>query len=168
MSYHHQTTGPVQQQQPVVEPGTRVEQRTGHAAQGLRVFQLLAAACGGVLFVFSLIAVFRVDFGAGFFDTTGAVASFGFSPAAAIAGILLGGAILAATLADQDRGSAAFIGLFTLLVGIAGLIVEGQMTDEVQVDRRSALLFVVLGAAVFVLALIPWFAGRRRVTTYDY
>ena len=35
-----------------------------------------------------------------------------------IAAILLGGAILVCTLADQDRGSAAFVGLITLATGI--------------------------------------------------
>ena len=175
MAYPQQSDRPVVQQptapqQPAGAPGTvppgRVDERTYRRGRGLRVFQVLAAAAGAVLFVMGLVAVFRVDFGAGFFDTSGAIAGFGFSPAMAVAAILLGGAVMVATLADQDRGTAAFLGLFTLFVGIAGLVLEGEMADRVGVDRRSALLFVVIGAVVFVLSLVPWFAGRRRVTTY--
>lgn len=156
-----------QPQHPAPAPDQRQVQVTEHsrpAASGLRVFQLLAAVAGGFLFVVGLVAVFRVEFSAGFFQVSAAVLDLGFSPAMAVAAILLGGATLVATLADQDRGSAAFIGLLTLLVGVAALVLEGEAVEGVQVDRGSALLFVAVGAAVFVLSLVPWFAGRRRVT----
>src|SRR5699024_9171801 len=109
----------------------------------------LAAAAGGVLFVFGLTAVFRVDFSADLLDNTAVVAGFGFSAVGAIAAILLGGAILATALGDQDRALAGFIGLLTLLGGIAALVVEGQIYDEFDVVRRSAGLFMVIGAIVF-------------------
>lgn len=141
-----------------------VDQRSTRGGRGLRVFQLLAALAGAALFVTGIVAVFRVDFGAGFLDVSGAVAGFGFSPALALAAVLLGGATLAVTLADQDRGSTAVVGLLTLLVGIGALVLEGEAGSDVGVDRRSALLFVVLGAVVFVLALVPWWSGRRRST----
>ncbi len=155
------------QQQPgsYEQPQTQVTQET-HTGNGLRIFQILAAVGGGVLFVMGLVAVFRVDFGAGFLNTSGSVAGFGFSPAAAVAGILLGGGILAASLADQDRATTSVLGLLTLLVGIAALVVQGEV-EGVQVDRDAALLFVGIGAAVFVLGLLPWVSGRRRVTTYS-
>lgn len=159
MTYQQQPTGQWQQ------PAAQVDTRETHTGQGLRIFQFLAAAGGGILFVMGLIAVFRVDFGAGFLDTSGEVAGFGFSPAAAVAAILLGGGIMAASLADQDRGTTAVLGLLTVLVGIGAMIVSSEV-EGVSVDRDSALMFVVLGAVVFVLGLLPWVSGRRRVTTY--
>jgi len=147
-----------------VDPNAQVVQTTTTGSPALRIFQILTGAVGAVLFVAGLVAVFRVDFGAGMFETSGAVADFGFSPALAIAAIVLGGATMAAALAAQDRGSAAFVGLLTVVVGIAALVLEGEIPETVGVDRRSALLFVVLGAAIFVLSLIPWWSGRRRTT----
>lgn len=155
--------------QPVaaVAADDRIVERTRRGAPALRIFQVLTAAVGAVLFVAGLVAVFRVDFGVGFFETSGAAADFGFSPALAIAAILLGGATMVAALAAQDRGSAAFVGLLTVAVGIAALVLEGEIPESVGVDRRSALLFVVLGAAIFVLSLIPWWSGRRRTVTAE-
>jgi len=150
----------VETERPVA--ATEVETRPTAASAGLRVFQIVSAIAGAVLFGFGLAAVFDVDFGAGFFDTTGAVAGYGFSPAAAIAAILLGGATLISTLADQDRSGAAFVGLVTIAVGIAALVAEAQAADF-QVDDATAALFIVAGAVVFVCSLVPWW-GRRRVT----
>lgn len=141
---------------------TEVETRPTAASAGLRIFQIVSAVAGAVLFGFGLAAVFDVDFGAGLLDTTGSVAGYGFSPAAAIAAILLGGAILISTLADQDRGGAAFVGLVTIAVAIAALVAEGQ-TSDFQVDDGTAAVFIVAGAVVFVCSLVPWW-GRRRVT----
>ena len=138
----------------------RDERRVGG---GLRLFQVLAALCGAALFALGLAAVFQVDFGDQWFRTSADVAGFGFSAVAAIAALLLGGVILVATLADQDRGSASFAGLITLVVGIAGLIVQDNAERDVQVDRSTAALFIFLGAAVFVLALVPWWSRRRTV-----
>jgi len=149
----------------IIEPGQRataVETRPTAGSAGLRVFQIVSAIAGAVLFGFGLAAVFDVDFGAGLLDTTGLVAGYGFSPAAAIAAILLGGAVLISTLADQDRGSAAFVGLITIALGIAALVAEGQASDF-EVDDKTAALFIVAGAVVFVCSLVPWW-GRRRVT----
>ena len=117
------------------------------------------------MFVIGLLAVFDVDFGADLLDTTAeVVGGYGFSAVAAIAVILLGGAILVATLADQDRAVPASVGLVTLAVGIAAVVVEGQSDADLQVDNRSAGLFIVIGAVVFVCSLVPWWS-RRRVTT---
>ena len=147
-----------------VDPDAQIVQETTTGHPALRIFQVLTGVVGAVLFVLGLLAVFRVDFGVGMLDTSGAVADFGFSPALAIAAILLGGATMVAALAAQDRGTAAFVGLLTVVVGIAALILEGEIPESVGVDRRSALLFVVLGAVIFVLSLVPWWSGRRRTT----
>lgn len=144
-------------------PTQVVESRpTGSGA--LRVFQIASAIAGAALFVLGLLAVFKVDFGANLLDTTAVVAGYGFSAASAIAALLLGGAILVATLADQDRGGAAFVGLVTIAVGIGALIADGQTDPKVQVDHRSAALFIIVGAVVFACSLVPWWS-RRRVTT---
>ena len=148
------------QGRPVVATQEVVESRP---SAGLRVFQIVSAIAGAILFGMGLAAVFEVDFGADLLDTTGSVAGYGFSAASAVAAILLGGAILVSTLADQDRGSAAFVGLVTLAIGIAALVAEGQTDADIQVDNKSAALFIVLGAVVFVCSLVPWW-GRRRVT----
>ena len=142
----------------------QVETRPTAASAGLRIFQIASAIAGAVLFVFGLMAIFKVDFGADLLDTSASVAGYGFSPVAAIAAILLGGAILVSTLADQDRGGSAFVGLITIALGIAALVVEGQPDTQVQVDNRSAGLFIIIGAVVFVCSLVPWWS-RRRVTT---
>jgi len=142
----------------------QVETRPTAASAGLRVFQIASAIAGAVLFVFGLMAIFKVDFGADLLDTSASVAGYGFSAVAAIAAILLGGAILVSTLADQDRGGSAFVGLITIALGIAALVVEGQPDTQVQVDNRSAGLFIIIGAVVFVCSLVPWWS-RRRVTT---
>lgn len=152
--------GPPQQMPPggyVVQPAVE------RSSAGLRVFQIVAALLGAALFVVGLVAVFRVDFGAGFFQTTGDIAGYGFSPALAVAAVLLGGATLVATMADQDRTGTAVLGLLTLLVGIGALILQDRGTQDVSVDRRSAALFIVVGAVVFVLGLIPWWSRRRPV-----
>lgn len=128
----------------------------------LRVFQIVSALAGAALFVLGLVAIFDVDFGADLTDSTAAVSGYGFSAVAAIAALLAGGAILAATLADEDRSSAALAGLVTIALGIAGFVIDGQTDPSVQVDRRSAGLFVAVGAIVFVCSLVPWW-GRRRV-----
>lgn len=143
---------------------TQVESRPTAASAGLRIFQVASAVAGAALFVIGLLAVFDVNFDADLLDTTAVVAGYGFSAAAAIAAILLGGAILAATLADQDRGSAAFAGLITVGLGIAGLIIDGRIDTGVQVDRDAASLFIIIGAVVFACSLVPWWS-RRRVTT---
>lgn len=145
-------------------PAQAVEQEHQRRGGALRIFQVLAALAGLVLFVMGLVAIFRVDFGASLLDTSAAVAGFGFSAAMAIAAIVLGGAVLASSVADQDRGGTAVVGLLTLLVGIGALVAEGQIPEEVGVDRRSAALFIAVGAIVFVLALVPWWS-RRRTTT---
>ena len=132
--------------------------------QGLRIFQALTAAAGGVLFVAGLVAAFGADYGE-IGRTTTEVAGIGFSGAAALVAILLGGAILAAALADQDRGSAAVLGIVTLVIGIGGFVVEAQAMDDVEVARRLAGLFVAVGAATFALSLVPWWTARRRVST---
>lgn len=134
------------------------------AASGLRVFQFLSAAGGAVLFLMGLIAVFRVDFNAKLLDTSADVFGFGFSATAAIAGILLGGAILAAALAYQDRGGAAFIGLLTMALGIAALVIDGQANADVDVNSRTVGLFIAIGAVVFVCSLVPWWSRRRETT----
>lgn len=143
----------------------QVEDRPTVASAGLRIFQIASAIAGAALFVIGLLAVFDVDFGADLLDTTAVVADFGFSAAAAIAAILLGGGILAATLADQDRGSAAFVGLATIAVGIAGLVIDGRTDTGVQVDRDAASLFIAVGAIVFACSLMPWWSRRRVATT---
>lgn len=142
----------------------QVETRPVTASAGLRIFQVASAIAGAVLFVIGLLAVFDVDFGLDLLDTSAVVAGFGFSAAAAIAAILLGGAILATTLADQDRGGTAFAGLITIGVGIAGLVIDGQTDTGIQVDRDAAGLFIIVGAVVFACSLVPWWS-RRRVTT---
>jgi len=148
-----------------VDPNAQVVQQTTRGNPALRIFQVLTGAAGAALAIFGLAAVFRVDFNAGFVETSGSVADFGFSPALAVAAILLGGATMVAAFAAQDRGTAAFLGLLTVIVGIAALALEGEIPESVGVDRRSALLFVVFGAAIFVLALIPWWSGRRHTTS---
>ena len=158
------STPPAQPSGYAADPDARVVQETRTGSPGLRIFQVLTGIAGAVLFVMGLVAVFRVDFDAGFFNASAAVADFAVSPAMAIAAILLGGATLVAAFAAQDRGSAAFVGLLTLLIGIGALIFEGETSESIGVDRRSALLFVVLGAIVFVLSLIPWWSGRRHTT----
>lgn len=171
---HHDepvVTQPVQPVQQVpVQPAERVEtidlrDRQPVAHQGLRIFQILTAAAGAVLFVFGVVAAFRVDFGDDFLRTSGDVAGIGFSAAGAIAALLLGAGILAAALADQDRGTAAFLGILTLIVGIGGLIAEDQAPKDVTVDHQATTLFIVIGAAAFVLSLIPWWTHRREITT---
>ena len=142
----------------------QVETRPTAASAGLRIFQIASAIAGAVLFAFGLMAICEVDFGADLLDTSASVAGYGFSAVAAIAAILLGGAILVSTLADQDRGGSAFVGLITIALGIAALVVEGQPDTQVQVDNRSAGLFIIIGAVVFVCSLVPWWS-RRRVTT---
>lgn len=152
--------------QPVTDRPTVVEQETRPTASaGWRVFQLLAAVAGGFLFGVGLVGIFRVDFDAGFLEATAQVLGFALSPMTAVAAILLGGAVLVSALADQDRGSTAFLGLFTLLAGVVGLAVEGEIEQSVGVDRRAALLFVAVGAAVFLLSLVPWWSNRRRTVT---
>lgn len=141
---------------------TEVREVTRPGSPMLRIFQVLAAIAGAVLFVMGLIAAFRVDFGADLLDNTAGVGGYGFSAAGAIAAILLGGAILATALGNQDRGITAFLGLLTLLVGIGALIIEGQAPDELDVDRRSAGLFMVIGAIVFLTSLVPWWTRRRE------
>jgi hypothetical protein len=135
------------------------------ADRGLRVFQILTAAAGAVLFVFGVLGAFRVDFGDNFLRTSGEVAGIGFSAAGALAALLLGAGIMAASLADQDRGTSAFLGILTLLVGIGGLIAEDQAPRDFTVDHQATTLFIVVGAAAFVLSLIPWWTHRRQVTT---
>ncbi|MGN6692635.1 MAG: hypothetical protein ACTHN0_00520 [Aquihabitans sp.] len=141
----------------------QVEERRPAGSGALRIFQVVSAIAGAVLFGMGLAAVFDVDFGGDLLATSGVVAGFGFSPVGAIAAVVLGAAILISTLADQDRAGAALIGFITLAVGIAALVAEDQATD-VQVDNRSAALFIALGAVVFVCSLVPWWS-RRRVTT---
>lgn len=155
-----------QQNDPIQRPVVvqQVDTRPSAASAGLRIFQIASAIAGAALFVIGLLAVFDVNFDMNLFDTTAVVAGFGFSAAAAIAAILLGGAILASTLADQDRGSTAFAGLITIAVGIAGLVIDGQTDTGVQVDRDAAGLFIIVGAVVFACSLVPWWS-RRRVTT---
>jgi hypothetical protein len=128
-----------------------------------RLLQLLAGAAGAVLFVMGIVAIFRIDTAAPLLDTTTAVAGFGFSAVTAVAAILLGGATMAAALADQDRGGTAMVGLLTVLAGIVALFVEGQVPERVGVERDSALLFVGVGAAVFLLSMVPWWRRRRVV-----
>lgn len=155
-----------QQNDPIQRPvvAQQVDTRPSAASAGLRIFQIASAIAGAALFVIGLLAVFDVNFDMNLLDTTAVVAGFGFSAAAAIAAILLGGAILASTLADQDRGSTAFAGLITIAVGIAGLVIDGQTDTGVQVDRDAAGLFIIVGAVVFACSLVPWWS-RRRVTT---
>ncbi|MEZ5138788.1 MAG: hypothetical protein R2702_19365 [Acidimicrobiales bacterium] len=136
------------------------------ASSGLRVFQILAALGGAALFALGLFAVFQVDFGDGWLRTTGDVAGFGFSSVAAVAALVLGGLILVSALADQDRGATSIAGLLTLVAGIIGFIVQDNAETDIEVDGRAATLFVAIGAAVFVLALVPWWS-RRRTTVVD-
>lgn len=143
----------------------QVVDRPTAASAGLRVFQVLTAVAGGVLFVMGLVAIFRADFGAGMLEASAGVAGFAFSPVTAVAAVLLGGAILVASLADQDRGGSAFLGLVTLLAGVVALALEGEIDRSIGVDRRAALLFVGIGAVVFVLSLVPWWSLRRRRST---
>jgi hypothetical protein len=157
---------PVQPAPPVERVETvDLRDRQPVAHQGLRIFQVLTAAAGAILFAFGVVAAFRVDFGADFLRTSGDVAGIGFSAAGALAAILLGAGILAAALADQDRGTAAFLGILTLLVGIGGLIAEDQAPEDFAVDHQATTLFIVVGAAAFVLSLIPWWTRRREITT---
>lgn len=143
----------------------RDERTTGNA---LRIFQLVTAGVGAVLFIFGLIAVFQVDFGAGWFKLSGEVADFGFSPAVAIGAIVLGAALLGVTLSDQDRAGAALVSFLVLAAGIAGMIFDDEPTADVQVDTSTATLFIVLGAIGFACSLVPWWSGRRyRTTSYD-
>lgn len=155
-----------QQVQPGVDPGVVVERDARPTASAAwRVFQLLAAAAGGFLFGVGLVGIFRVDFDAGFLEATAQVLGFALSPMTAVAAVLLGGAVLVSALADQDRGATAFIGLLTLIAGVVGMAVEGEIDQSVGVDRRAALLFVAVGAIVFLLSLVPWWSNRRRTVT---
>lgn len=127
--------------------------------RGLRVFQLIAAASGAVLFVTGLVAAFRVDYDAGFLDTSGVVMDLGFSPLAALLAIALGAGTLVASLADEDRGGTAGLGVLTIVAGIVLLILDDTGTGTT--DCGSALLFIVVGTIAFVAALIPWWGARR-------
>lgn len=147
---------------------TDVERHRSGAGAILRIFQVGAAIAGGILFLIGVVAALRVDYGAPLLDTSASVAGYGFSAVGAIVAVVLGGAALAATVADQDRGATSFVGIVTLVVGIAALAVDGQSASaDVQVDHRSAGLFIVLGAAIFVLGLVPWF-GRRHTTVVEH
>ena len=155
-----------QQVAPATQPvaAEQVVDRPSAASAGLRIFQIISALAGAALFILGILAIFNVDFGANLLDTSASVAGYGFSAAGAIAALLLGGVILVATMADQDRGGAAFIGLLTIAVGIAALIADGQTDAQVEVDNRSAGLFIALGAVVFVCSLVPWWSNRRVST----
>lgn len=141
-----------------------VQQEVRTGGDSLRIFQAIAALIGLAFFVAGLVAVFDVDFGGGWLRTTGEVAGLGFSPVGAIAAIVLGAALLGATLADQDRGSAAIVAFLIMAVGIAGLILNDQPDTEASVDTDSATAFIVLGAIAFVCSLVPWWSGRRYRT----
>lgn len=131
---------------------------------GLRIFQAVTALIGAAIFLVGLLGVFDVDFEAGFLKLSGEVGGFGMSPAIAIGAIILGAALLVVTLADQDRGSAALVAFLVLAAGIAGLVFDDKPTSDIQVDRSTASLFVVLGAIAFVCSLVPWWSGRSYRT----
>ncbi|MFN8018348.1 MAG: hypothetical protein U0P45_09515 [Acidimicrobiales bacterium] len=154
---------------PYREPAYRsdavVEHRPAFGAR--RVLQVLAGLCGAALFAIGLVATFRVDFGDAWLDTTAAVAGFGFSAVVAIAAVVMGAAILVSTFAEEDRASAATAGLLTLVLGIVGLVVRDNPDADVKVAGRTAGLFVVLGAAVFVMALVPWWTARRTTVVRE-
>lgn len=153
-------TAPTPREETTV-PARRVERTT--RPDGLRVFQIVVALVGVAVFAIGLIGVFAVDFGAGFLKISGEVGDFGMSPAIAIGAVVLGAGLLVATIADQDRGSAAFVAFLVLAAGIAGLIFDDNPDSDVQVDRATAALFVVLGAIAFVAALVPWWSRREVV-----
>lgn len=142
-----------------------VEHERSRGTQSLRIFQVLTAATGAILFLVGLLAVFEVSFdGDRIFDTTGEVAGFGFSAALAGAALVLGAGILIASLADQSRTGAAIVAFLAILVGIAALVANDQPEADISVERGSAALFIVLGAVAFVLSLIPWWSGRQDRT----
>lgn len=145
--------------------GYEVHREETPANQSLRIFQVLTAIAGAILFVVGLLAVFDVSFsGDRIFDTTGEVAGFGFSAALAGAALVLGAGILIAALADQSRAGASMVAFLAILVGIAALVANDQPEADIAVDRSSAALFIILGAVAFVLSLIPWWSGRQDRT----
>lgn len=145
--------------------GYEVEHERSRGTQSLRIFQVLTAATGAILFLVGLLAVFEVSFdGDRIFDTTGEVVGFGFSAALAGAALVLGAGILIASLADQSRTGAAIVAFLAILVGIAALVANDQPEADISVERGSAALFIVLGAVAFVLSLIPWWSGRQDRT----
>lgn len=156
---------------PEPDPNRRVAQErvvvqdvetTGNA---LRIFQLVTAAVGAALFVLGLLAVFQVDFGVGWLKLSGEVADLAFSPAVAIGCIVLGAALLGATLSDQDRSGAALVSFLVLAAGIAGMVIDDDPTADIQVDPSTATVLIVLGAIGFVCSMIPWWSGRSVRTT---
>lgn len=153
----------------MTQPATHPDARRGPARAerdhrgpdaALRTFQVLAAVAGAALFVIGLLAVFQVNFGDAWTETTAEVVGLGMNAITAVAALVLGGAILVASVADQDRGSSAILGLLTLFAGIAGLIAQDNPDANVQIDHGTATAFVVLGALVFVLSLVPWWSRR--------
>lgn len=139
------------------EPATNAAPTTS-----LRLCRALAAVASVLLLAAGLLGAARVDFSQGFLRTSGGVAGFGFTPVVAVVAILLGGMAAVTTLADQDRTGSLVVGVLTLLVGAALIAFDGW-ADGVDLDEATGVLFLIVGAMVTCLALVPRRSrGRRR------
>jgi hypothetical protein len=146
------------------------------------VFRLLAAIAAGVLIMFSLIALARIDWGSEWMDAAPVqVADVTFTPIVAIA---FGGAGLLALLAaaSRDRTSKIVMGALLLCAGVVAFIAQsdsdrvilqdGRAADRVILEDAHGWLLVAVGAALVIAALaMSWSAERnverRRVVDVD-
>jgi hypothetical protein len=138
------------------------------------VFRLLAVIAAGVMIIFSLVALARIDWSSNWMDAPPVqVGDVWFTPFVAIAfGVI--GLIALLSAVSLERSSKIVIGALLLCAGVVAFIAksgsdalvlkDGRNSHRVILQNGHGWLLVAVGAALIVAALaMSWHAERSVI-----
>jgi hypothetical protein len=142
------------------------ERHTTRTADGYNAaVRTVAALAGGVATVIGVVALIRIDWNNGLDSLPTDVAGMAFTPAVAIATVVIGLIALAAG-ASADRTSKLVVGAVLACLGL-GILIAGDSRDSLDVESGHGWLALIVGAVLIVAGLMlrnVW-ETRRSVRT---
>jgi len=155
----------------VAQPSSAVveEQRSVRSSEGANaVLRSIAALAGGVTTVVGIVALIRIEWTDGLSSAPADVAGIAFTPAVAIATLVIGLIALAAG-ASSDRSSKLAIGAILVCVGV-GVLVAGTSRADFDLESAHGWFALVVGAVLLLAGLLmrnTW-VSRRSVQAGGY
>jgi len=129
------------------------ERRTTRTGDGFNAaVRTVAALAGGVATVIGIVALIRIDWNDGFDSFPVDVAGMAFTPAVAIATVILGVIALGAGAA-ADRSSKLVVGALLTCLGL-GILIAGDSRSSLDVEAGHGWLALIVGVILIAAGLM--------------
>jgi uncharacterized membrane protein HdeD (DUF308 family) len=135
----------------------------------LDLVTIVGGAVGVLLVVIGLVALARTGFALDALTTaTASVGPFDRTPLMAIVEVVLGVAVIGASL-SADRGGLLAVGILTLVFGLVVVIEPGAFVAALGAGSTTGILYVLIGIACLLAGFLLRSAGtyvRERTVVH--